>query len=1550
MRQLILIAIVYFLSGIYSANAKEEVKFHRLTVDQGLSQNSVSSIIQTRNGFIWAGTQDGLNQFDGYTFTGFKHDPSRTDSLSNNDVKSVLEDRSGNLWVATNGGGLNKFDQIYETFEHFRHDPGQVKSIGHDRVNALLEDSSGTLWIGTRGGLDRFDPETKTFQHYRHNPDNPKSLSHNIVTAMTEDKEGHLWVATDGGGLNRLNKKLGDFTPVRHNPKNLEGLPSDRISSLWFDISGKLWVGTVNSGLMRMDVSSGKGKHFNHDPQQFGSLSGNKIRAIFQDSKKVVWVGTWGGGLNRYNASENRFDHFSHNPYDPASISHDRVWAIFEDQSGMLWFGSSGGINKYDRAKEKFIHYKHNPANSNSLNNNRVWAFHEDREGILWIGTHNGGLNRLNRATGQFSHYMHDPDNPNSLSNNFVKAILEDRFGTLWVGTSRGGLNKMDKQTGSFTRYKYDPDNPGSLSNDRVRCLFEDRAGNLWIGTDEGGLNRFDRKQGTFAHFRHDPNNLDSISSDQVRLLYEDDAGNLWVGTNGGGLNRFDVATGKFTRFQHDPNNPNSLSNDVVWSLQEGQPGMLWIGTFGGGLVGFDWKRNIFTQYTEREGLPNNVVYGILRDDGGNLWVSTNKGISKFDPGAQSFRNYDIEDGLQSKEFNSGASLKTKRGEMLFGGINGFNSFFPDRVKDSLFKPRVVITEFRKLDQKVELDRAIHEIKDIHLSYRDNIFSFQFASLHFTHPEKNQYRYKLEGFDSDWVESGPRRYAMYTNLSGGKYVFRVQGSNSDGVWNEAGTFIRLLIDPPPWKTWWAYTLYMLTGGGLILGYIRWKTHAQQKQLEAQTRELENERKVAEELKRLDRLKDDFLANTSHELRTPLNGIIGIAESMADGATGEMSPRQKSNLDMVAASGKRLANLVNDILDHSKLKSQDIELQSKPVDMKQLVEIVLTFSQHLIVEKSLILRNDITEECPLVSGDENRLQQIMQNLIGNAIKFSESGTISVSAEAQDGWLEISVADEGIGIAQENQKDIFRSFEQSEASISREFGGTGLGLSITKNLVELHGGTLEVESEKGKGSRFYFTLPIFQGEEAEVTSSPPTSATFDRKEEIPTVLNFSPEEPEDTQVLEKTEASQSLVEVGENLSAREDLLILIVDDEPINLQALENQLSFKNYKIQKALNGKEALEILEKEPKPDLIILDVMMPKMSGYEVCQIVRNNHQSNELPVILLTAKNQVSDLVEGLSCGANDYLTKPFSKNELLARMKTQLQLAKINKAYGRFVPHEFLWFLGLENITEVQLGNQIQKEMTILFSDIRSFTTLSESMSTKENFDFLNSYLRSVGPVIRDHNGFIDKYIGDAVMALFPKTADDAVSAAIDMHRELFKYNDRRRKKSKKDISIGVGLHTGNLMLGIIGEEQRMEGTVISDAVNLASRMEGLTKMYGASTAISGDTLSRLKDPSVYHTRYFGKIQVKGKKDAVEVYEVFDGDPEAVIQMKLNTENDFKKGMELYYKKEFARACVQFNNVLEANPEDKAADHFLRRSAYFTVDGVPADWTGVEALDSK
>src|ERR687885_64317 len=593
-----------------------------------------------------------------------------------------------------------------------------------------------------------------------------------------------------------------------------------------------------------------------------------------------------------------------------------------------------------------------------------------------------------------------------------------------------------------------------------------------------------------------------------------------------------------------------------------------------------------------------------------------------------------------------------------------------------------------------------------------------------------------------------------------------------------------------------------------------------------------------QLQRLDQIKDEFLANTSHELRTPLNGIIGIAESLLDGAAGELNDRQKANLAMVVSSGKRLANLVNDILDFAKLKNSDIELQSA-----------------------------IPEDLPAVAGDENRLQQIMYNLVGNAIKFTQSGSVTVSAIARDGMVEVTIADTGIGIPPDKFDTIFKSFEQVDASVSREYGGTGLGLSITKQLVELHGGTIRVESALGQGSRFIFTLP---------SSTQTPNPTLDYSRVVARVRENQALPP---QPLSPTVQSNS------------QLTILVVDDEPINLQVVANHLSLQNYAIVQATSGIEALKKIDSGLRPDLNLLDIMMPKMSGYQVCQKIREQFPASEMPVVMLTAKNQVSDLVAGLDAGANDYLTKPVLKNELLARIKTHINLSKINIAYGRFVPHEFLRFLGHKSIVDVRLGDQILQEMSIMFADIRDFTTLSEEISPKENFDFLNSYLSRVGPIIRQHNGFIDKYIGDAVMALFPDTADEAVQAAIAMQQQVSLYNSDRQKLGFPSLAIGIGLHRGSLMLGTIGEERRMESTVIADAVNLASRLEDLTKVYGASILISGPTLFSLETLTQYQYRFIGQVQVKGKRERVSVFEFFEPDPPQLRDLKQQTKTFFE-----------------------------------------------------------
>jgi two-component system sensor histidine kinase ChiS len=712
----------------------------------------------------------------------------------------------------------------------------------------------------------------------------------------------------------------------------------------------------------------------------------------------------------------------------------------------------------------------------------------------------------------------------------------------------------------------------------------------------------------------------------------------------------------------------------------------------------------------------------------------------------------------------------------------------------------------------------------------------------------------------------------------------------------------------------------------------------------------------EQLQRLDQLKDEFLANTSHELRTPLNGMIGIAESMIDGATGELSELQKQNLLLVAQSGHRLANLVNDILDFSKLQHNSIELQLKPVGLRAIAEVVLTLSQSLIKGKNLRLINRIPQEFPAAFADENRLQQILYNLVGNGIKFSESGTVEVSAALQttnhrslseaEGQpttnhqqIMITVADTGIGIPEHHLDRIFESFEQGDGSTAREYGGTGLGLAVTKQLVELHGGKIWVESTVGKGSRFTFTLAIAPGS-VEMASSFMGLVSPEEDRSLPGENSAKPNEaiekvavslvssPEKTDLPQKTHPI--LIDRPDpELPDSEKFKVLIVDDEPVNLQVLVNYLSLQNYSITQASNGQEALNLVANGFKPDLILLDVMMPKMTGYEVCEKLRQYFPASELPVLMLTAKNQVSDMVEGFDNGANDYLSKPISKNELIARIKTHMKLAKINMAYGRFVPHEFLRLLHKESILDVKLGDQSKREMSILFSDIRDFTSLSELMTPEETFHFINDYLSCMEPAIIEHGGFIDKYIGDAIMALFSQSADDAVKAGISMLNRLEQYNQNRIQAGQMPIKIGVGINTGDLMLGTVGGKDRMDGTVISDAVNLASRLEGLTKNYRASLLISHQTFLKLKNPNDYAIRLIDRVQVKGKSEMVTVFEVFDTDPPEIKSAKLLTQSAFEQAIFLYNQQQYREAAELLEDCLSKNPGDRAIELYLERT---------------------
>jgi signal transduction histidine kinase/ligand-binding sensor domain-containing protein/CheY-like chemotaxis protein len=1633
-----------FGRGLHAQN--RQIKFDRISVEQGLSQSSINCILQDRQGFLWFGTQDGLNKYDGYGFAVYKHDPLDSSSLSDNYIRSIFEDRAGTLWIGTFSGGLNKFDRAQERFTRFVHDPKNPHSLSHNNVQTIFESHAGstalagTLWIGTEGGLNRLDrPDSslkKTngksgqFTRFVNDPNDPHSLSDNDVFAICEDRSGSkalsgtLWIGTYNGGLNRFDPdssgKSGQFTRFVNDPRNPHSLSDNRIRSLYADhLAGTLWIGTAGGGLNRFDSATEQFTHFVHDPNNPYSLSDNAVRSLYEDDAGTLWIGTMGGGLNRLvlspasgsgegsdrpdsplkkiNGQSGQFTHFVNDPKNPYSLSHDRVLAIHQDRSGTLWIGTNGGLNKFDRHQTQFAHFANDPNNANSLSNNNVWSICEDRagskalSGTFWIGT-DGGLNRFdlpdasskkfNERSGQFTRFVHDPKNPHSLSHDRVWSIYEDHLGTLWIGTYGGGLNRLDRDRGQFTRFVHDPTDPHSISHNNVWSIYEfrqalpspqgmGRDGTLWIGTGGGGLNKLvlspadggvnssegsDRSQEQFTRFVHDPNNPHSLSDNYVRTIYEDNAGTLWIGTYSGGLNRFDRAAEQFVRFVHDPENPHSLSHNAIRAIYEDRSGTLWIGTAGGGLnklvlspassggEGSDRATPTgvagrFTHYTEKDGLPNNVVYGILEDDHGHLWLSTNKGLSRFDPQTETFKNYDAADGLQSHEFNGGAYCKSRRGEMFFGGINGFNVFHPDSIKNNPYVPPVVITTFKRYDIDDDKglaieEKGINERQKIELSYKDDILSFEFAALSYRNSFKNQYAYKLEGFNENWIQLGVKRDVTFTNLDPGEYTLRVKGSNNDGVWNEAGTSLQITITPPWWKTWWAYSLYVLVFAGAIFGYIRYKTQAQAK-------ELARERQVNERLRQVDKLKDEFLANTSHELRTPLNGIIGITESLLDGVAGKLPETAEANLSLVVASGKRLANLVNDILDFSKLKRRDLALQKTPIDIRVLTDLVLKFSEPLLAGKKMALKNEIPKDIPPVEGDENRLQQILHNLVDNAIKFTESGAVTVSAAQNDGMVEVAVSDTGIGIPQDKFASIFQSFEQVEASDSRKYGGAGLGLAITRQLVELHGGKIRVESQAGKGSTFTFSLPVSAGKSK-------SQQYVSELSKVRQVEQVASEQIASRQVASMQVASGQVA--SGQVASNGEFRILVVDDEPVNQQVLANHLSQVNYAFTQAFNGEEALRCLNAGEKFDLVLLDIMMPKMSGYEVCQRLRQKYLPTELPVIMVTAKDQVPDLLEGLACGANDYLAKPFSKDELLARIKTHLNLLKINTAYGRFVPHEFLRFLGKESIVDVKLGDHVQMEMTIFVSDIRAFTTLSEKMTPEENFAFINAYLEKAGPVIRNYHGIVDRYSTDAIMALFPRQADDAVKAAIATLKLLAEHNEERRVKGELAIQIGIGLHTGSLMLGIVGERERAQGDIFSDAVDLAIRIERLSKLYGASVVISEQALSRLPEASQYHRRFLGNAQVKGSKEPVPVFEIYDGDPADMIARKMKTQADFEEGLQHYFAKEFTQASVCFTKVLKANAEDRAARLYLERSAQFMVRGVPEDWEGVEAGESK
>jgi signal transduction histidine kinase/ligand-binding sensor domain-containing protein len=829
------------------------LRFYSFGHEEGLSQNTVYAILQDRQDFMWFGTEGGLNKFDGYQFTVYKHNPDDPTTISDNFVRAIHEDKSGDLWVGTRRG-LDRFDRRTGIFVHYTYTP-DAQSSGFAGVLAIYEDSNGNLWAGTEGeGLLRLDPERNSIQTYLHNPRNPASLANNTVRVIFEDSGGALWFGTDDG-LDRLDPDTGIFHHYKRDPRNPSSLNGSKVQAIYEDSHGSLWVGTDGGGLDQLEPETETFIHYKHGPRNPLTLSSNTVTSILEDSTGRLFIGTGGGGLSHLDQSHGRFFHYRHHPDREDSLCSDLVQAIYEDRSGGIWIGTAGGgLCKSNQTVGKFPLYRNDPRRTSTLNDNYIWAVAEDSQGYFWVGTRRGGLNRLNPHLDAVGVYRHSPVNPGSISSNDVRTLLHDSQGSLWAGTVDQGLNRLDPGSDSFIHFRYSPTDANSLSSDAVRVLFEDRQGNVWVGTENAGLNRFDPETQSFTRYLNDPDDPQSLIHNRVTAITQDEADRLWIGT-WGGISILLPNEDQFTHFRREPGRTDGLSSAFISSFHEDDHGAMWIATYGGGLNRYDLATHSFSHYIEADGLASNQIFGILPDDTGKLWLSTNNGLSHFDPAAETFRNYDEQDGLQSAEFSPGAYSKSSNGLMLFGGVEGLNAFDPNQVQDNPYIPTVVITSFSKFNQVIQTDLANGESYE--LSYRDNFISFEFASLDFAAPDKNQYAYMLEGLEDDWNYAGTRRYASYTNLSGGEYIFRVKGSNSDGVWNEIGTAVRIKIIPPFWLTSW----FMLLMAGLSVGSVavvyrlrvrsyRIQNERLEQQVNERTAEIERRREVAEGLREI----------------------------------------------------------------------------------------------------------------------------------------------------------------------------------------------------------------------------------------------------------------------------------------------------------------------------------------------------------------------------------------------------------------------------------------------------------------------------------------------------------------------------------------------------------------------------------------------------------------------------------------------------------------------------------------------------------------------------
>lgn len=1021
------------------------LRFTHISQDDGLSQSTVNAIAQDGQGFLWFGTQDGLNRYDGYSVSVFRHSALDTSSISDNAVWSLARDRRGDVWIGTMRGGLNRYDVTTGRFSSFRHDPADRWSLPEDNVTAVFEDSRGWIWAGTMtSGVCRLDPATGRFHRYASVPEDPATISDNTVWGVTEDQRGTIWLAT-WGGVSEVRPDGRDSTriaAVRHLPLpgDPQSLPGMNIRTVLADREGGLWVGTWGGGLAYRAPGAKGFRTFRHMPGEPGSVSSDRILSLHQDPNGDLWVGTGDAGLDLLRRGSDTFVHHRSDPKRPGSLSNDIICSAISDRSGALWIGTgAGGVHMTDARLNRFPHHRDDGDDPSDMNGNDVWAILEDRGGDLWVGTYGDGLNRIDRRSGKALQYTHDPRSPRSLSHNNVLALCQTRSGDLWVGTEGGGANLLRAAADGFERFITIPGNDNSLAQNEVTCILEDRRGDIWFGTNSDRLDRYTPATGRFVHYLLGGPDSTGPAGTAVMALHEARNGDVWVGTLSGGLARYDAARDRFVLYRYDPAGADGLNNSTVLSIHEDRDGRVWLGTYGGGLNMLDPSGGTWRHVTESDGLPNNVVYGILPDRRGRLWLTTNKGLARFDPAGGGVRTFDARDGLQGNEFNQGSHAIGRNGEMFVGGINGFNAFHPDSVRDNQDVPPVYITSFRVFDRPVPLPRAVPALQQVTLPHDRNFFSVEFVALNFAAPEKNRYAYMLEGLDPGWIDAGTRRYASYTNLDPGDYTLRVRGSNNDGIWNDQGASLAITIVPPYWRTWWFRLLAAAATAALLFLMYRYRV-----------------RKLLE----IERLRTSIATDLHDDIGSTLTEIalvsdVGRREVDSALSTGRLdapgAQRLSSILEDIGGTSRGLIDAMNDIVWAVDPKNDSFDV------------LLLRMKNHaarVLEAKGINYEIDIPSELSALGlplAFRRRLFLIFKEAVNNILRHARPARVFLTMEREGGNLVMTVSDDGVGFDPE--------------SVAR-----GNGLRNMEERAASLGGSLSIASSRAAGTAITLRVPI------------------------------------------------------------------------------------------------------------------------------------------------------------------------------------------------------------------------------------------------------------------------------------------------------------------------------------------------------------------------------------------------------------------------------------------------------------------------------------------